>query len=208
MATSAILRFYADADAHVPGSIQSGQQAELFATIRDFFQFTNVWQEDLSVTVSASSLVYTLTVSSRKAINRLMNLYASGDVDKRWVWPATMQTPGTLMLSQALSGAGTRAWVATVSLYSVDPVDSDGNAVFPSWILDKYFDVLFSGMISRMMSQPSKPWSNTQLAVFHGRKYLAGRARCRSEVERMNTFNAQAWQYPQAAVSSNRQRGV
>lgn len=208
MATAAFNRFYADAAVHLPGAIQSGMQAELFAALRDFFQFTNVWQEELNVTVSSASTVYSLTVSSRKAINRLMNLFESGDLNKRTVWPATMPTPGTLQLSQALAGSGTQAWVAAVALYSIDPIDSDGNPVFPNWMFDKYFDTLFSGMLTRMLSQPGKPWSNNQMAVFHYKKYVGGRGRCRSEVERANTYNAQNWSFPFAAAGSGRQQGV
>lgn len=205
---SSFARFYADGLMHAPAALQSAMQAELFACLRDFCQFTNVWQEDVSVNVSSASLIYTLTLTEGKATHRLLNLYDGTDIDKRWVWPATMPTPGVLRLSRAITGSATLAWTATLGIYPLDPIDSDGNPVFPSWILDKYFDALFSGMLARMMAQPGKPWSNTRVASFHYRKYMGGRGLCAAEVQRANTQNAQAWSYPTGNAVYGRQKGV
>ncbi len=211
--SAAFNRFFADALAHAPGTIKSGVQAEMFATLRDFFQFTNIWQEDVDVYVSQASAVYSLLVSSGKSINRLMNLWdTAGDVNRKpWVWPATMATPGTLTLLQPVTSVTQLHWSATVALFALDPLDADGNPIFPSWILDKHFDTLFAGVLFRLMKQPAKPYSNLGMAKFHYQTYAAGRGRARTEVERANTYSAQNWNFPRAFVGPGgniRQRGV
>jgi hypothetical protein len=163
--------------------------------------------------VSSASLVYPLVVSSGKSINRLLNLWdTAGDVVcKPWVWPAKMATPGTLTLLRQITGSGTQHWSATLGLFAVDPIDGDGNPVFPSWILDKHFDTLLSGVLFRLMKQPLKPYSNVAMAKFHYQKYVSGRALARAEVERANTFGTQNWNFPRDFVGpggATRQRGV
>lgn len=37
-----------------------------------------------------------------------------------------------------------------------------------------YLDLITHGALSRLMAQPRKPWSNPQLAAFHGQKFEAG----------------------------------
>lgn len=88
-------------------------------------------------------------------------------------------------------------WRATFSLVVADPVDEDGLPYMPMWAIEKYHEVIQDGLLSRVMMHPAKPYSNQQLAAFHGRKYLQGVGTAKREVLTGSTFGAQRWQYPQ-----------
>jgi len=202
--TAAFSRLLQDAAVHCPGAIPSAIQAELFATVKDFLQQTNAWQLDINVAIVANTRSYVLTPTTGAQIVRLMNLWDSVDVDKRPVCPATMQVPPNLVLLR--TPGSTAAWVATVSLYPVDPVDEYGNPVFPAWVLDKHSDVLLNGTLARMFFQKLKPYTDNPMGLGRQRLYLQGRAQARAEVLRAHTYATQAWAYP--LNSGGRQLGA
>ena len=204
--SQAFQRFYEDGKSHLPGALPVAMQAELFATLRDFLQATNIWQADFTVNVDPTSNVYVVTPAAGTAFQRLINLYNTTDLTKRWFWPATMNLPGTIVLLRTVDQPYVLA--ATMGIYALDPVDANGDPVFPTWILDKYFDTLFNGMLWRMFSQPGKPWSNAALAATRYKLYKMGRGECFAEVTRGNLYNAQAWGYSGALAVYGRQRGV
>jgi hypothetical protein len=97
-------------------------------------------------------------------------------------------------------------WIATVSLNITDPMDKDGFADPPDWIMEKYGTYLSSGVISRMMLQPGKPYSSQPGAQFHGRKFNEGIGIARTEVRRMFTYGSQRWNYPTRGWNAQRPR--
>lgn len=206
MASDAFNRFYANGAMDVPASIQATLQPVLFEVLRDFMQHTNVWKSDVNITVDATNYTYTFTPPAGTAVKRLMNFYNPTDTTKRWTWPVVLELPSTLRLGRLFDQPYT--YVATLSLYAVDPVDGDGNPIFPAWILDNYFDTLYSGMLWRMFAQPSKPWSNVALAGVRYRMYMKGRGEALAETQRGNTFDNQNWTYPMAGTTFGRQRGA
>lgn len=202
----AFMRFYADAVMHLPGAIPQTMQPEMLAVMRDFLQHTNIWNVERTVNVTSASNTYVVAPDASANFKRLLNFYQQGDVTKRWFWPVQMQMPGTLVLQRTVDQPYTL--VAVLAQSCIDPVDANGDPVFPSWILDDYFEGLKSGMIAKCMMQPAKSYSNPQLAVFHWKTYRAARQQAMSDVLRANLYDAQAWVVPQALVTTGRQRGV
>ena len=88
-------------------------------------------------------------------------------------------------------------WVVTLALNVADPVDKEGLPIVPDWILDKYYDYIKSGVISRLQQQPGKAYSSQQGASFHGRKFNEGIGLARTEVRAMFTYGGQRWAFPQ-----------
>jgi hypothetical protein len=71
-------------------------------------------------------------------------------------------------------------------------------------VLAKYRSVILDGLLGRMFSQPAKPWTNTQLSVFHMRKFKIGIAGARVEWTRNNNYRQQAWRFPSFAGGTQR----
>lgn len=87
-------------------------------------------------------------------------------------------------------------WVATLSLNICDPMDADGFAEPPDWVMEKWSGYIASGVISRLMLQPGKPYSSLPGAQYHGRKFNDGVGLARTEVRRMFTYGSQRWRFP------------
>lgn len=203
-------RLYANLQQNLPGALQQTVRPELFEAVREFCQKTNIYFNTVNVVVNASSNAYPLIVPPSSAIKRLLSLAdVTNGLQPPFVpvrWPTGLVLPNTLTLYQQLQN--TYTWQVQYSLYPVDPTDGNNDPVFPSWILDDYFDTLFSGVMWRMCIQKSKPWSDLNLASLHYKKYKQGRGEAFADVLKQNVFNAQAWQYPQSIAVVGRQRGV
>jgi hypothetical protein len=87
-------------------------------------------------------------------------------------------------------------WVATLSLNICDPMAADGFAEPPDWVMEKWGGYIASGVITRLMLQPGKPYSSLPGAGYHGRKFNEGVGLARTEVRRMFNYGAQRWNYP------------
>jgi len=203
-ASSEILRLVADARTNLPGSLTTAIQAELFAAAREFFDFTNVWTEEITVPIVANDRSYTITpaVSGDGTIIRLLSLFESTDIDKRPVAPCSMEIPGYLILGITPSTAAT--WVALVSKTVVDPVDSDGYPVFTAWIMKKYGDVLLAGTLSKMFAHGGKPYTDNRKADFYMRVFRSGKSKARVEAAKANVYGQTNWMFPSFATGSQR----
>jgi hypothetical protein len=87
-------------------------------------------------------------------------------------------------------------WIATLSMNICDPMDADGFAEPPDWVMEKWSGYIASGVICRLMLQPGKPYSSLPGAQYHGRKFNEGVGLARTEVRRMFTYGSQRWMFP------------
>lgn len=197
-------RLLADARADLPGAIPSGIQAAYFAALRDFLDFTNVWQEDIDVPLVAGTTSYVLAAPSVGRINRLLVLWDSQDTtgQRPWVDRVQMRTPGALVIATTPSAPA--VWVATVAKTIKDPLDVDNNPLIDDWIIQKYWDTLLAGINCRMMMSPNKTYTNMPLGMTQGRKFLSGKTVARNEAIKANVRGQTNWAYPRPYNSSQR----
>jgi hypothetical protein len=181
-----------NARVHVPGAIDSNLQIELFNVLNDFFQNSNIWQTNIPVPVVVGTSTYTLAPVTSASINRLIALVNSSILPV----PATMAVPGALILNTQPSNADTLT--ATVSLTVDDPLDVEGNPIFPAWVLNKYNTGILDGLIGRMMMQPAKPYTNSQLAAFRMKSFKGATSQAKFEALHANLNNGQTWRFPQS----------
>lgn len=200
--SSETTRLVADARTHLPGAITNAIQAELFAVAREFFDFTNVWTEEIDVPIVANTRSYTITPADDGTIIRLMTLFDSTDIDKKPVAPCSMSVPGVIVLGVTPASAAT--WVALVSKTVIDPVDGDGYPTLPAWVMTKYGDVLFAGVVGRMCSQNGKPYSDNKKAQYYLQLFRSGKAKARVETIKANVYGQTSWTFPQFASGSQR----
>jgi hypothetical protein len=192
MATLDVNRLMDNLRVRLPGAVDDALRMEIFNALNDFFQDTNIWFEDIEFETIAGEKNYNLFATSPSAIVRLINV-----TDNRgFVVGAYMDTPGELQLANEPINAQT--YVARVTLTINDPLDREGNPVFPMWVLNKYQNDIVDGVLGRMMAQPAKPYSNSQLAVLHARKFSSAIAFARQEANRRNVYRGQRWAFPQS----------
>lgn len=199
MANADMNRLMDQARIRLPGALDGAMQMELFSAMDEFFQRSNIWYEDLefSVTpVDGSPLInpedftYEVVPSAGQPI-RLVGVI---DEDGAPV-SASMETPGSILLSYSPNVAGT--YKARVILSVVDPTTSEGNPQFPDWIMTKYREVFLEGLIGRMMTQIAKPYSSAAGAQYHLRNFKRGVSQARVEAQHANVYRGQSWTFPQ-----------
>lgn len=203
-------RLMNNARSRLPGAIDTALQLELFNVMDEFFKKSNVWNEDIDLIIPGldpAGTIYELTPTGPALIDKLLWVFQIPDDTSIGRGPqigAAMQTPGQLTL--ALQPSSNVNYRVTVALTVQDPTLRNGYVTFPAWVLAKYRDAILDGLLGAMMSQPNKPYTNTQLGVFHMRKFIQKTASARVEWTRNNNYRAQAWAFPQG-FSRGSQRG-
>ena len=198
-----IIRLITNAQIQLPGAISGALQQELFSVADLFFKTSNVWTEDIPFNVPANdpaNTIYQVTASGNVLIDKLIQVTDYNGIPVT----AFMSTPGEITLRTQPNAPA--AYIAKVGLTVADPVQRDGYVSMPDWVLNKYRDVFLEGLIGRMQAQPNKPYSNTQLSVYHLRKFTSGMSAARIEAQRNNVFRAQAWRFPGFGRGSQRGR--
>jgi hypothetical protein len=206
--TPAMTRLLQDLQVVFPGAMTTDLQAKLFNVSKEFFEFTNVWYEDITVNIVANTAAYTLTPVETPIgqLVRLQILYNPDDPRQDalyWVSNARFILPTTLMLGRAPSNNAT--WVARMSK-SPDDVDADNNPALPDWVIQRYRDFLIAGVRRDMMLDTNKPWSDVKLASFWGAKFLSYKTEARVDAIKGNVVGQTNWQFP--TLVSGSQRGV
>ena len=205
-----IARLMNNARLRLTGATDAVLQQELFSVMDDFFKGSNVWNEDINVTIpgmDAAGTEYQLAPEAPALIDKLLWVFqqpTDTSIGRGPAITAAMSTPGVLTLKTQPSS--TVVYIVTVALTVADPADRNGYVQFPAWVLAKYRETILDGLLGRMMTQPSKPYTNSQMAIYHLRKFKQATASARVEWTRNNTYRAQAWAFP-GGFSGGSQRG-
>jgi hypothetical protein len=193
----------------LPGALDNTIQLELFSTLDEFFQSTNIWVEDIEFAVTVTSdtylsnpdaYTYELQTITGGLINRLTGVVNSDGFPQA----ASMPIPGYVILAYSPNQNDT--YTARVTKTITDPVTRDGYPVFPDWILNKYGTDILDGVIGRMMAQIAKPYSSPNIAMAHLRRFQQAVGKARAEVMHGNVYSGQNWSFPQSFASRQYKR--
>jgi len=176
----------------MPGSLDTQIKSEMFFVIDEFMKGTDIWWEKIDMPVNTTDTSYDV-IPSMGLANSLLEVLNSSETPV----DAVMTVPGVVELRTVPSQADT--FTAKVSLTVSDPVSEDRLPQFPDWILAKYYPVFLDGILSRMMATPGKPYYLPTGAVFHGNKFIAGKAQARIDATRANKSGGQTWRFPKFA---------
>lgn len=176
---------------HLPGAVDDAIIQELFMTCQEYFKTSMAWQETLEFVVPAG----TDRGEVMPFYGKIDQLVGVLNRDERPVLGAWMPDRGVIAIRHRANVD--EDYRAVVSLTVTDPVDKNAFPIVPAHVVEECTDDLISGILSRMMSQPSKPYTNLMLAQFHGAKFRGGAARKRNSVRTGNVFGGQAWSFPQ-----------
>jgi len=189
-----------------PGATDALMQLELFTVMDEFFKGSNAWIEEIEFDALPGEVpgqIYYLSPSCNAVIDKLMWMYEkTADNRRGGVLLGTMAVPGEIQLRMQPNVKTTIR--AAVALSVADPSDSKGYVLFPEWVLLKHRNTIVDGVLGKLLSQPSKPYTNTQMSVYHLRRFRSGVATARIEQQHNNVFRAQAWRFPSFAGGSQR----
>lgn len=193
-------RLFRVASMRLPGALQDAMKYELFEVLNEFFSHSNAWRERIEFRTIADVDTYDILPFSGRIVSLIqvwdVSSVKEGSSDSNgFMVAATMPGDGVVKLHHAPTMPG--RFEAEVSLTVKDPVTREGYPEAPPNLLERYHEALLDGLLSRMMSQPSKPYTNNQLATYHMRRFRGGMSRAKVDVMHGGLANAQRWRFPQ-----------
>jgi hypothetical protein len=107
--------------------------------------------------------------------------------------------PGYITLSQLptteqLMSSLNALIVLTIAKSSLECAPGDWQ--IEEWMHDMFFEDWLNGTLGRLFAMPSKPWSNKDLAAYHGKKYRQGMGQRKQESNRGFVYGRPGWRYP------------
>jgi len=190
-------RIITSANLSLVGALPDTIKYELFGVADEFLQDSGVWRDTLQFTAKGSALEYRIAPAAGK-IARLDRV----ETETSYRVPATMPIPGIATLH--IQPSPGERFTAYVILTVNDPITRDAYPLIPQWVAEKYRGVFVDGLLGRMMGQPSRPYSNETLAVYHLRRFRNGIAGARADARREHLDGAQAWRFPQTFAVKRR----
>lgn len=177
----------------LPGARDNVINIELYLLINDFLQRTNIWVDEISLSIVSGQKDYPL-ISISGVVNRLMALVDQSElpISCTLIPPTIYQPDYVVRLRDTPSASVTYKAYTAIAL---DP-NSQPEEALPDWIIAKYREGIEHGLLSRMMTQPAKPYFNSKLAEYHGAKYLRAVSVARNEALHAFKFRGQGWAYP------------
>lgn len=194
----------AEARVYLPGAKDETLQVELRRAIDEMLKITQVWQGDIDFKVKPGRLVYPLDTAQfcqgMAQIVRVIKVVNSNNIPVRFF---AMQNIPELTLtcepSQPETFTATLAFsLPLASACSCQQLSDKCGCTWgiPEWILTRWNEVFFDGLLWRMMMQPAKPYTNTEIGLFHGQRWRMGLADARAAAKQKNVYDGQAWQFP------------
>jgi hypothetical protein len=181
---------------HLPGAMEDAIRQELFMTCSEFFKLSNTWREEIEVMVPAGQdTAHFMPFAGR--VERLLAVKGEGG---RPVYGVTISEKETLKFRHPASSDTT--YTALFALTVSDPVTRDAYPVVPWDLVQEYQDELISGILSRMMAQPSKPYTNLGLARYHSVAFKGGASRAKNSANEGSTYGSQNWRFPQSFAAT------
>jgi NAD(P)-dependent dehydrogenase (short-subunit alcohol dehydrogenase family) len=207
-------RFMGQVRTKLAGASDAGIKAELFEVLDEFCDDSTAWQEQialnvLAATATVSNLVYDLVPTQGGTIIRLIGTF---DPNKIFV-PSFLPTGansnlevGQFSLVNPVNVGQTLTVIVAKTVLL--PTSKDEIPDFDQTLFRRYLRTMIDGVLGRMMGHQSKSYSNAAGSVYYLTKYNAGKAMAKVQVQRQNTFGAQAWSYPQQFRSHGQRGGV
>ena len=197
-------RFMNDVRMRLPGALDDAIKWELFYALDEFCKETNAWQERIILPVMPNVFEYEIEPEENRArIIRLLSVTLGSGLDESLVYDATLPEPELLVLHRdpgEVPEGSEHTYNVLVALTVIDPVDAiDTLPDFPDWFFVNYKQEITDGVLSRMMSQPAKPYFSREGFLYHGKRFRNGMSRARVAVNHQNVYGAQRWRFPRFA---------
>lgn len=186
------------------GASESGIKAELYDVLKEFFEDSSSWTEDISFLPVSTTQDYLLAPAQDGQIIRLIGVWD----DKGLPVDAFMPVFGTLHLLFPLQNDAAANYTARVVKTITVPVTRDALPVAPEWTLRVYSIHVLDGLLGKMMGQQQKSYTNNSLSVYHLKRFRTGIQIAKVAAERANLRGAQSWSFPRGWSSRNQRGGV
>jgi len=195
----------------LPGAVPTHVRAEVERTIEEFCVRSTAWRETLSgldVTTGERDVELTAVTDNATAIG-VLNAFLYQDIlgERAFaIGDDTTNRPNAYTVNQTVPVTITFTRTPEqdilgeldVQVY-LKPLSYDEDEDMPSLLENQFFEVIMDGVMSSMLSNPEKPYTNQQLAAFYGKRFLNGITRARVQAQQGFTARAANWVFPRFA---------
>jgi hypothetical protein len=189
-------RLFDNMRVRLPGATDNALKLELYNVLDDFCREAFVWRETIDVPLTVGVTEYPITPVGTEIVRVYSIDHTSLDVSN-----VTFEF-GTISFGTAPSAADVAAGSAFVvaALTPAITQGADPENLLPADMWSQWHRAIQAGVLSGMMAQSAKPYSNPQLAVFDHREYVSQKAYAKRHVDTGGQPGAQLWRFPQAGV--------
>jgi len=173
----------------LPGAVDDAMRQELFEVCLDFFRDAAIWQDDIEFVLLAGGIRAEVFPQAGRIL-KIMEVKADG----RKCFGFRMDDEGVIVAPHPFSK--TIVYTATFMMTVTDPVTRDAFPIIPLEIVGRHHNVFLEGLLAKMMSHPSKPYTNIQMAAYHQNRFKGSISRARNEKHTGNAMGAQRWTFP------------
>ena len=185
----------------LPGASEAAIKHELFDVLREFFNDSGAWIEDIPINIIPNTTVYSAVPTQGGMLFQLTGVIDQNNITQ----PALMPELGTIVFRNPYSQPA--VFIATFMETVLAPFTQDFMPVMPDWVLPLWGVGILDGLIGKMQGQFGKPYS-AQSSGYHLARFRNAIAQARVAALHRNTLGAQSWIYPQAGHISSQRGGV
>lgn len=207
--------FLDDLMPRLPGADETLVKHETLAAAREFCESSNAWiysvpPQDLPADTSAVAIT---PLTNTEVGYLLLVEFRDTNADSFRTLPVTLrrppnpdetaeaprcyypESPALLTLYPQPTLLHADGFRADVSLIPVNQA-----VVFPDTFSSHWRDAIREGVLYRMYSMPSKPWSSGSMAMLHGRSFRNQIKKARDIVKRRYSTTSETWRFPYFAA--------
>lgn len=211
-------QFMNQAQVKLVGASTDGLKGEFYDVLSEFLNDSSIWTQEVTIVYQPNQRSYQVFVPEGQII-RLTGVSDWGPlVPLSLTAPIPSGTPAPLPAPALMPEIGivTVKNVPSVQGYyqaqfvcnTKLPAGKDMVPEAPEWIMPIWHVGLLDGLLGKMMTSPSKSYSNTAQGAYHLKRFRDAIARARVSKLRANTVGSQAWSFPQQFRSLSQQSGV
>lgn len=193
---------------HVPGVTEEMLKLELFNVMDVFFRRTLAWRVQQDIPLLADTTEYDVDLPAGSVAVMAIGATHNGlpvptfDPEVRpmvnglLAWAFTQ--PDLLLLASApVDQQLNYPFVLNFALsvqrdaLEIDPADWQ----LDEWMYDMFFNDWMYGALATFYGMPAKPWSNPQLALFHGRKFTSAMSQRKRQANTGFVYAPVGWSF-------------
>lgn len=198
------------------GASDAGIKTELYSVIKEFLHDTNAWIEHIELLVENSVQSYNLVPRTGGQVIRLVGVWDGFRFPVNASMPTfsmlNVHTPvDVTSVAQAVTDRSRQAstpWLVVVAKNIDLPNTRQNIPICPEFVLKVYSMYIVDGVLGRMLSQPSKSWSNTALGIYHLKRFRDGISIARDSAWNQNVVGGQRWAFPRNFATSSQRSGI
>jgi hypothetical protein len=178
----------------LPGALDTSFAAELYAVVDEACRDGFIWRETVTVPFVAGQTTYEIMPAGTEIVHVFSVSHATLSM-----WNVTTEF-GTVTLPftpTAAHASGDPFFVVVALTPALGSTDIE--AFLPQDMWSEHHRMLLSGLLSRMMLQPAKPYTNPQLGVGHRAAFRQLLVEARHKARTGGIAGAQLWRFPKFA---------